>query len=133
MTAVWFITWLGFGAYWGDPLAVFLVIVAAVTAIAGISLLITGLARTENQADALTTIIALLFAVAGGTFFYGASGALSTLRLFTPNGQALAAFVDLSAAQATVMDVMPRILLLLAIGVGTALIGLAALRNKVLS
>jgi hypothetical protein len=31
------------------------------------------------------------------------------------------------------MDVMPRILLLLAIGVGTALIGLAALRNKVLS
>ncbi|TXH30189.1 MAG: ABC transporter permease, partial [Actinobacteria bacterium] len=85
MTLVWLVTWLGFGAYWGDPIGVFLVIVAAVVAIAGISLLITGLARTENQADALTTIVALLFAVAGGTFFYGASGVLSNLRLFTPN------------------------------------------------
>ena len=71
MTAVWLITWLGFGADWGDPVGVFVVIVAAVTAIAGISLLITGFARTENQADALTTIVALLFAVAGGTFFLG--------------------------------------------------------------
>jgi ABC-2 type transport system permease protein len=133
MTAVWLVTWLVFGASWGDPVGVFLVIVAAVSAISGISLLITGLARTENQADTLTTIVALLFAVAGGTFFYGASGALSVMRQFTPNGQALAAFVDLSAAQATVMDVMPRVLLLLAVGVGTAVVGLVALRNKVLT
>ncbi len=133
MSAVWLITWLGFGAYWGAPLGVFLVIVAAVTAIAGISLLITGLARTEAQADALTTIVALLFAVAGGTFFLGATGALNTLRLFTPNGLALSAFVDLSAAQAGVLDVMPTILLLMGIGVGTATVGLLALRNRVLT
>jgi ABC-2 type transport system permease protein len=133
MTLVWLVTWLGFGAYWGDPVGVFLVIVSAVVAIAGISLLITGLARTENQADALTTIVALLFAVAGGTFFYGASGAMSQLRLFTPNGQALAAFVDLAAAQADVIAVLPQILLLTGIGVGCAVVGLIALRNKVLS
>jgi ABC-2 type transport system permease protein len=133
MSAVWLITWLGFGAYWGAPLGVFLVIVAAVTAIAGISLLITGLARTEAQADALTTIVALLFAVAGGTFFLGATGVLNTLRLFTPNGLALSAFVDLSAAQAGVLEVMPTILLLVGIGVGTATIGLLALRDRVLT
>jgi len=133
MSAVWLITWLGFGAYWGAPLGVFLVIVAAVTAIAGISLLITGLARTEAQADALTTIVALLFAVAGGTFFLGATGVLNTLRLFTPNGLALSAFVDLSAAQAGVLEVMPTILLLVGIGVGTATVGLLALRDRVLT
>ena len=133
MTAVWLITWLGFGADWGDPLGVFVVIVAAVTAIAGISLLITGFARTENQADALTTIVALLFAVAGGTFFLGATGVLNTMRLFTPNGLALSAFVDLSAAQSGLAGVMPQVLLLLAIGIGTATAGLLALRNKVLS
>ncbi len=133
MTLVWLVTWLGFGAYWGDPIGVFLVIVSAVVAIAGISLLITGLARTENQADALTTIIALLFAVAGGTFFYGASGVLTNLRLFTPNGQALAAFVNLAAAKAEVIEVLPQILLLTSIGVGCAAVGLIALRNKVLS
>ena len=133
MTLVWLVTWLGFGAYWGDPIGVFLVIVSAVVAIAGISLLITGLARTENQADALTTIVALLFAVAGGTFFYGASGVLSNLRLFTPNGQALAAFVNLAAAKADVVEVLPQVLLLTGIGVGCAAIGLLALRKKVLS
>ncbi len=133
MTAVWLITWIGFGAYWGDPVGVFLVIVAAVTAIAGISLLITGLARTENQADALTTILALLFAIAGGTFFYGASGTLSDLRLFTPNGQALSALVDLAAAQAEVVEVLPQVLLLVGVGVGCAVIGLVALRNRVLA
>ena len=133
MTLVWLVTWLGFSAYWGDPIGVFLVIVSAVVAIAGISLLITGLARTENQADALTTIVALLFAVAGGTFFYGASGVLSNLRLFTPNGQALAAFVNLAAAKADVVEVLPQVLLLTSIGVGCAAIGLIALRKKVLS
>ncbi len=133
MTLVWLVTWLGFGAYWGDPIGVFLVIVAAVVAIAGISLLITGLARTENQADALTTIVALLFAVAGGTFFYGASGVLSNLRLFTPNGQALSAFVNLAAAKADVIEVLPQVLLLTGIGVGCAAVGLLALRKKVLS
>ena len=133
LTAVWLVTWLGFGASWGQPVGVLLGIVAAVAAIAGISLLITGLARTENQADALTTIVALLFAVAGGTFFYGASGTLSAIRQFTPNGQALAAFVDLSAAQASIVEVMPRVLLLFSIGVATAAVGLIALRNKVLT
>lgn len=133
MTVVWLVTWLGFGASWGQPLGVFLVIVAAVTAIAGISLLITGLARTENQADAITTIVALLFAVAGGTFFIGASGALNTMRQFTPNGQALAAFVDLSAAQASAVEVLPTVVLLLAVGVITAAVGLRALGRKVLS
>ena len=82
---------------------------------------------------ALTTIIALLFAVAGGTFFYGASGVLSNLRLFTPNGQALAAFVNLAAAKADVIEVLPQVLLLSGIGVGCAAVGLVALRNKVLS
>ena len=133
MSAVWLVTWLAFGASWGSPVGVLLVILAAVTAISGISLFITGLARTENQADALTTIVALLFAVAGGTFFFGASGALATLRQFTPNGQALAAFVELSAAQASVVDILPRVLLLLAIGVGAATIGLITMRNKVLA
>ncbi len=131
MTAVWLITWWGFGASWGDPLGVFVVIVAAVTAICGISLLITGLARTENQADTLTTIIALLFAVAGGTFFVGATGTLDTVRRFTPNGQALTAFVDLSASGAGVADVLGQISLLLGVGVGTAVTGLFVLRNKV--
>ena len=106
---------------------------APLAGVAGPLLVFPGNVVKENQADALTTIIALLFAVAGGTFFYGASGVLSDLRLFTPNGQALAAFVNLAAAQADVVEVLPQILLLTGIGVGCAAVGLVALRNKVLT
>lgn len=130
LTTVWLVTWGGFGVSWGDPVGVFLVIVAVVTAIAGVSLLITGLARTENQADAVTTIVALLFAVAGGTFFYGAD-ALSALRMLTPNGQALNAFIELSAGKGAPSDVLTNIAILMAIGLVCGAVGIVGLSKKV--
>ena len=49
----------------------------------GVCLCLAGIARTENQADALTTIVALGLAVLGGSFFFGSGGVVSTLKLFT--------------------------------------------------
>lgn len=128
---VWAVTSLAFAVDWGDPPGVAGVLVGVVVSIAGIALLITGLARTENQADALTTIIALALTVVGGSFFLGAAGAVAVLKPFTPNGQAMLALTELSAGEATLGDVLPSVLLLLAIGLVTGAIGLAALRRKV--
>ena len=107
-------------------------IVAAVTAIAGISLLITGFARTENQADALTTIVALLFAVAGGTFFLGRPACWTPCGCSPERARAVGLRGSVRRPVRT-GGVMPQVLLLLAIGIGTATAGLLALRNKVLS
>ncbi len=128
---VWAVTALAFRVDWGDPLGVAVVLTAVVVSIAGISLLITGLARTENQADALTTVVALALAVVGGSFFFGAAGAVAVLKPYTPNGQAMNALTELSAGEATVVDVLPSVLLLLAIGVLAGALGLGALRRKV--
>jgi len=128
---VWAVTSLAFSVDWGDPLGVASVLTAVVVSIAGIALLITGLARTENQADALTTIIALALAVVGGSFFFGAAGVVAVLKPFTPNGQAMLALTELSAGEATLLDVLPSVLGLLAVGLVTGSVGLAALRRKV--
>lgn len=131
LATVWAVTALGFGVDWGDPLGVAAVLLGVVVAISGISLFVSGIARTENQADALTTIVALALAVLGGSFFFGATGAVSTLKRFTPNGQALNALTELSAGEAGLADVVPTVLLLLAIGLATGAVGVATLRKKV--
>jgi ABC-2 type transport system permease protein len=129
MLTVYLVTSLAFGVDWGDPVGVLLVMTAAVVAIAGFSLIITGLARSEEQAEALTIIGTLIFAVFGGTFVFAASGLFAQLRVFTPNGQALIAFIELSAGEASWQDVLPHVLILLAMGAVSGLIGLFAIRK----
>ena len=129
MLTVYLVTTFGFGVDWGDPIGVLLVMASAVIAIAGFSLIITGLARSEQQAEALTIIGTLLFAVFGGTFVFAAGGVFAQLRVFTPNGQALIAFIDLSAGEADWTEVLPHVAVLLAMGLVTGLVGLVAIRR----
>lgn len=129
MLTVYVATTLLFGVNWGDPIGVLLVITSVVIAIAGISLIVTGLARSEEQAQALTIIGSLVLALLGGTFVYTASGPLAAARNFTPNGQALMAFIDLSAGEAAWTGILWRVAIIVAIGVVTGLIGLVAIRR----
>jgi ABC-2 type transport system permease protein len=129
LMTVYLFTTFAFGVDWGDPVGVLLIIFASVIAIAGISLIITGLARTEEQAQSLTIIGALLLAVLGGTFVYTASGPMAAARAFTPNGQAAMGFIDLAAGEATWVAILPRVAMILAMGLVTGTIGLLAIRR----
>lgn len=129
LLTVYLVTTVLFGVDWGDPVGVLLVIFSVVLAIAGFSLIITGLARNETQAEALTIIGTLLLAVIGGVFVYTTTGPLATMRAFSPNGQALMAFIELSAGEASWLDILPRVLIILAFGVVTGAIGLLAIRR----
>jgi ABC-2 type transport system permease protein len=131
MLTVWGITSVGFGVDWGDPLGVALVILGAVIAVAGVSLVITGLARDEQQSEALTIVFSLAFAVLGGSFIYSGAGFLAAVRPFTPNGLALTAFTELAAAEAGALEVLPTVLTLLGIGAATGAVGLLAIRKGV--
>ena len=129
---VWAVTAVGLGADWGQPVGVVLVIVAVVLAIAGISTVITGLARTEGQADGLTSTITFGLALLGGNFVSPGAlpDALRTLSLATPNGWALRAFTDLSAGGAGVVDVLPALGVLLAVAVVTGGLGIGLLARR---
>lgn len=129
MLTVYLITTVAFGVDWGDPLGVLLIIVSVVLAIAGFSLVVTGLAKSEQQAEALTIIGTLVFAVLGGTFVFTFSGFFAAIRPFTPNGQALIAFIDLSAGQASVAAILPHALALLAMALVTGGVGLLGIQR----
>lgn len=128
--AVWAVTALAFGADWGDPVAVVVLVVATVVAVAGISTLVTGLARTEAQADSASSVLAFGFALLGGGFISPGDlpDGLATVALLTPNRWALDAFAELSAGAAGLATVAVPVAVLTAIGVITGGIGMTRVR-----
>ena len=135
LLTIWGVTTVAFGADWGAPGAVIAVLAAAVFAVMGISALVAGVARTDAQADGLTAVVAFLFALLGGSFFQpaGLPPILQALALLTPNGWALRAITRIGAGGAGVVDVLPDIAVLLAIGLVTAVAGLRLIRTRVLA
>ncbi len=89
-----------YGVPWGDPLAVTALSLSTVLAGVGISSLVAALARSEEQVRSVGSAVIIVLAIAGGQFTAGGNAVpiLSTLRAFTPNGQALVGFTDLMVA-----------------------------------
>jgi len=121
------------GARWGPPLEVGVVVVAAVVAAMGISTLVTTFARTEDQAGGWNAITAMTLAILGGSFFPLSQGpeVMASLSLVTPHAWFLRALHDLAGAQTTLLDVLPSVGVLLAMGAVTGTIGLARARGLV--
>lgn len=115
LSVIWAVTGVALGADWGDPAGVVLLIVAASLSVAGIAGLIAGAARTEQQAETMSSAAAFTFALLGGTFIPLGQlpGPLQVVALFTPTGWALRGFAELSAGEGTVIDVVPHVLVLL--------------------
>lgn len=135
LAVVWGVTEALFGARWGAPAGVALVLAGVVVAVSGIAAVVAGTATTEAQADSTTSIIAFVLALIGGNFI--SPGALpdlfQRLSLATPNGWALRALVELSAGDAAAADVLPAVAVLLAMGLVTGAIGMLLLSRSVLS
>lgn len=123
---IWLVTSLVFGADWGDPAGVLLVILATVLAVAGISTLVTGLARTESQADGITSVLAFGFVLIGGGFVSPGDlpDTVARVALLTPNRWALDAFAELGAGASGIPAVVTPVLVLTGIGLITGAIGL---------
>jgi ABC-2 type transport system permease protein len=130
---VWAVTSLVFGASWGDPVTVVLLMVATVLAVGGVATFVCGLARTEQQADSYTAVVSFVLALLGGNFVgpADAPAALQRMATFTPNGQALAAFTKASVDGAGPAGVASHVAVLLAIAGVFGVIGLARARAVV--
>ncbi len=128
---VWLVTTVMFEAEWGDPLGVFVVLILTVFAIGGISLFVGGLARTPQQAETYTTVVGFLLALLGGAFVppVDTPAALRALSRFTPNGLSLNAFSALNADEASLADLAPELLALIAIGVVFGAFGVQTSRS----
>jgi ABC-2 type transport system permease protein len=111
---------------WGDPLAVLVLVLAAVFGAVGWGLLITALARTPSQVSAVGSAVMLLFGILGGTFI-----SLDNMPVWfrlvsrvTPNSWGLDGF-NIVALGGRLADLGGVLLPLLVMGV--VLFGLSAL------
>jgi ABC-2 type transport system permease protein len=115
------------GAEWGSPVAVALLVLAAVIAAMGITALITTLARTEEQAGGWNSIVAVSLAILGGAFFDVSQGPeiLGQVSRITPHAWFLEGIDILSAPSASILDIGLPLLALAAIGLVTGAAGMA--------
>jgi ABC-2 type transport system permease protein len=130
---VWLVTTLAFGARWGPAAGVLVLIAASVVAVAGVSLLVASLGGSERRADALTSVVGLVFALVGGNFVPPAAmpPVLRDLSLATPNGWALRGFTELSTGVAEASEVAVAVAVLVAFGALFGTAGFLAARRVV--
>lgn len=90
-----------FGADWGGVLPATALILAMVLAVVCLTAFVTLVARTERQADGVSSIVTFGLALLGGNFVMVSSSPplLRKLALLTPNGWALRGFVDLATGE----------------------------------
>jgi ABC-2 type transport system permease protein len=91
------ITSAGFGADWGGA-AGMVVCLAVVATVVCLTALVIGVARTQRQAEGMSSAIVFGLAILGGNFVFlsTAPSVMRRLALVTPNGWAMRAFTDLS-------------------------------------
>ena len=92
------VTSLLFGADWGGPLLATAVGIPMVLSVVALTALVIVLARSERQAEGMASIVTFGLALMGGNFVFlsTAPPLLRKLALFTPNGWALRAYLDLA-------------------------------------
>jgi len=97
MTVLAVATTLLFGASWGNPAGVAVLIVAAILAAMGIMALVATLARNAEQAGNWQSVVAVVLGLLGGTFFpvSRAPGILSSLTFVAPQAWFLRGLGDL--------------------------------------
>lgn len=115
LATMWVITTVAFGAHWGEPAAAALLIAAVALAIVALAAFVIGVARTERQADGISSVVVFGFAILGGNFISlaDATPALRTLALATPNGWALRGFTDLATGTDDLADVVTPVVAIL--------------------
>ena len=118
-----------FGADWGHPVGVILLILAGIFSAIGLMAVIAGFAKTAEQAAVFSSIVALVLGFLGGTFFpvSQAGGVLSRLRFVTPHAWFMQGLGDLAGGELTA--VIPAVVALLIIGVATSLLAMVGLRR----
>jgi linearmycin/streptolysin S transport system permease protein len=122
-------TSLLFGANWGNPLGVAVLIVAAIASAMGIMSLIATLAKNAEQAANWQSVVSVVLGLLGGTFFpvSQAPGVLSTLTFFAPQAWFLRGLGDLRGGSLTVIWV--PVLAMLGFAVVTGGVSLFRLRR----
>jgi linearmycin/streptolysin S transport system permease protein len=132
MTVLVVATTLALDADWGPPLGVALLVVAAVISAIGLTAFVTSFLRTLDGAGAANSAVAITLGILGGTFSptAGAPELMQSLSLVTPHAWFLRGLAEMQG-NGSVVDALPSVGVLLAMGAVTGGIGFARSRRLV--
>jgi ABC-2 type transport system permease protein len=118
-------------ATWGAGPLVAVLLFAGVFAASGISMLVSTVAQTPQQAGILNSIVALSLAAIGGVFLplSQAPQSIVVLSQITPHAWFLRAIDTLADQSAGLADILPSLAVLMAMGAVTGGIGLLRARK----
>jgi ABC-2 type transport system permease protein len=133
MTLLVVATTLLIGADWGPPIGVAAVVVAGVIAAIGIATLVTSFAKTAEAAGAANSAVAITLGIFGGSFSptSQAPEVMAAIALLTPHGWFMRGLGDMQGAGSSIVDCLPSVAVLLAMGLITGAIGMARSRRLV--
>ncbi len=111
-----------------SPVALVFLTLALGLVVAAMGLLIAALARTTRQADNIGTILGFVLAGIGGAIAISATplsrseGLMGVLSKLTPHAHAVEGYYSVMAENASLTQILPQLGVLLAMGIGFALI-----------
>ncbi len=116
---------------WGDPLTLAVVSLATVLAVMGLTAVVQSFARTQEQADAYSTMVGVLLALIGGSFFplFQMPDVVQRISVVAPNAWALRAFNDIVYDGARLGDLGPHLAVMLGFAVVAGGIAVARARR----
>jgi ABC-2 type transport system permease protein len=111
---------------WGDPLSLAVLTVVTVLAVMGLMTLLQTAARSQQGADALSSVMTMALALLGGSFFpiFQMPTLMQKVSLATPNGWALRGYTDIAYDGATLGDLGPHLAAIGAFAVVTLSLGI---------
>ncbi len=132
---VWLVTSFVFGADWGNPAAVLILILFTIFGLAGVSMFVGGMTSTAQQAITLTAVVTFGLSLLGGNFTGPGDtpAALRAVRGYTPNGRALEAFTELSVDASSIGSIGSTLFVLFIFGVVFGGIGLASVSRRLVA
>ncbi len=122
-------------ASWGDPVAVAVVVLAAVFAAMGLQSLVATLATTDEQAAGYGAVVGVTLGLLGGTFFPigQGPGLIAKLSYLSPHSWIMRALGELSGGAGTLADVLPAVGALVLFGTATGTVALIRSRSLVMA
>ncbi len=129
---VWSVTSLVFGAEWGAPFPVLVMIGATTLSMVGLGVFVGSFAKTPRQADTYAAVLSFVLAMLGGSFVPPSDTpeALRTLARFNPVGWSLDGFTRLSTDLAGLGAIATPALSLVGTGAVAAVLGLGRLDRR---
>lgn len=108
-----------------SPLGIVAVGLSASASATGLGILVASVVRTDAQAGSLTVLVLLTLSALGGCFVprFVMPESLQLAGLVTPHAWALDAFQDLLVRNMGFIDVLPKVLVLFAFGLGFLIFG----------